>query len=103
MQKTSIPIDKKKISAFCKKHHINFLALFGSILTAQFSSKSDVDIVVKFKNKHIPSLFDMVDMADELTLMIGRKVDLKTPECLSRYFRDEVLANAKVFYRSNSA
>ena len=78
------------------------MALFGSILTPQFSSKCDVDILVKFKKKHIPSLFDMVDMEEELTSIIGRKVDLKTPECLSIYFRDEVVANAKILYRSSS-
>ena len=91
-------INQKKIGDFCKKHHITYLALFGSILTPKFSSKSDVDILVKFEKKHIPSFFDMVDMEEELTSIVGRKVDLKTPEDLSRYFRDEVLAKAKILY-----
>lgn len=91
-------INKKKIGDFCKKHHIIYLALFGSILTPHFSSKSDVDILVKFEKKHIPSFFDIADMEEELTLIVGRKVDLKTPEDLSRYFRDEVLAQAKILY-----
>lgn len=91
-------IDKKKITTFCKRHHIISLALFGSILTSHFSPESDVDILVKFDKKHIPSLFDMVDMEEELSSIIGRRVDLKTPEDLSRYFRDDVLAQAKIVY-----
>jgi len=90
--------DKKKITTFCKRHHIVSLALFGSVLTSHFSAKSDVDILVKFDKKHIPSLFDMVDMEEELTSIVGRKVDLKTPEDLSRYFRNDVLAQAKTLY-----
>ena|ERR1700733_11149252 len=95
---SKVSINKKKIVDFCKKHHIISLALFGSILTPHFSSKSDVDILVKFEKKHIPSLFDIVDMEEELTSIVGRKVDLKTPEDLSSYFRDEVLAQAKILY-----
>src|SRR5260221_5331142 len=98
---SKLSINKKKINAFCRKHHIVSLALFGSVLTDRFSSKSDVDILVKFEKKHIPSFFDMVDMEEELTSIIGRKVDLKTAEELSRYFRNEVLAQAKTLY-SNS-
>lgn len=97
--KAKLPFfNKPKIAHFCKKHHIISLALFGSILTSHFSSKSDVDILVKFERRHIPTLFDMVDMEKELSAIIGRKVDLKTAEDLSRYFRDEVVANAKPLY-----
>ena len=98
MKKIAFPINKKKIIAFCKKHHITSLALFGSILTSHFSATSDVDILVKFEKRHTPSLFDLVDMEEELGTIVGRKVDLKTPEDLSRYFRDEVLAQAKILY-----
>ncbi len=98
MDKNEIPINKSKIGSFCKKHHIAFLALFGSILTSHFTPTSDVDILVKFEEEHIPSLFDIVDMESELTSIIGRQVDLKTPNDLSPYFRNEVLSTAKVIY-----
>jgi predicted nucleotidyltransferase len=98
MQREKFSINKRKVIGFCKKHHIVFLALFGSVLTAHFSSKSDIDILVKFEKKHTPSLFDLVDMEEELSSIVGRKVDLKTPEDLSRYFRDEVVASAKPIY-----
>ena len=98
MKKNPFSINKKKIVAFCQKHHIASLALFGSILTPHFSPKSDVDILVKFERKHIPTLFEMVDMEQELSTIVGRKVDLKTAEDLSHYFRDEVVAQAKIVY-----
>lgn len=93
-----ISTNKIKIENFCKKHHIVFFAIFGSILTSNFTSKSDIDVLVKFEKVNIPSLFDMVDMENELSLIMGRQVDLKTPNDLSPYFRDEVLSQAKVIY-----
>ena len=98
MNEPKLPINKEKIRMFCKKHHIVNLALFGSILTSQFNTKSDVDVLVSFDNKHIPTLFDLVDMESELSSIVGRHVDLKTPNDLSPYFRDEVLSNAKFIY-----
>lgn len=97
---TDIPIhlDKKKINNFCKKYHIAFLALFGSILTSNFKDSSDVDFLVKFEENHSPSLFDLVDIESELGSIVGRQVDLRTPNEISQFFRDEVLAQAKVIY-----
>lgn len=98
MGELAIPLSKDKIRSFCKKHHILTLALFGSILTSHFTSKSDVDILVNFDTDHIPNFFDLIDMESELSAIIGRKVDLKTPNDLSPYFRNDVLANAKTIY-----
>ncbi len=98
MNEIPILIDAKKISVFCKKYHIAFLALFGSILTSDFNDVSDVDFLVKFEQDQIPTLFDLVDMETELCLIIGRKADLRTPNELSSYFRDKVLEKAQVIY-----
>ncbi len=98
MDNPTIPIDKNKIGVFCKKNHIESLALFGSILTSQFNPSSDVDILVKFEVEHIPSLFDIVDMESELSTIVGRPVDLKTAKDLSPYFRNDVLKKAKFIY-----
>ena len=84
---------------FCEKYHINFLALFGSILTPHFSRSSDVDVLVKFEKRHIPSLFSIVDIESELSSVIGRNVDLRTPNDLSPLFRDDVLSKAKILYK----
>ena len=98
MSKPLIPIDEKKIGSFCKKNHIATLALFGSVLTAQFTASSDVDVLVKFEVEHTPTLFEIVDMESELSDIVGRHVDLKTAGDLSPYFRNDVLAKAKIIY-----
>ncbi|MBS0615514.1 MAG: nucleotidyltransferase family protein [Verrucomicrobia bacterium] len=89
---------KKKVAAFCKKHHIVYFAFFGSILTPKFKRSSDIDILVEFHKKHIPGLFNYVGMEFELAEIMGRRVDLKTPKELSQFFRDEVLAAALVVH-----
>lgn len=95
---SKLSINKKKLGAFCRKYHVVYLALFGSVLTPRFSSKSDVDMLIKFQKKHTPSLFDLVDMESELSAIVGRQVDLKTPNDLSPYFRKDVLAHAKILF-----
>jgi hypothetical protein len=91
-------LDRERIAQFCRKHHIVKLALFGSVLREDFRQDSDVDILVWFEPEHIPSLLGIAGMEIELSEMLGRKVDLRTPEELSRYFRDEVVSGAEVQY-----
>lgn len=98
MKKLPIRLQKGKIESFCKKHHIIYLALFGSVLTSNFTKKSDVDILVRFEKKHVPHLFSMIGMESELSDIIGYPVDLKTPNDLSPYFRDDVVTKAKTIY-----
>jgi len=91
-------VDKERIAAFCQKHHITKLSLFGSVLTDRFGPDSDVDVLFEYDPAHIPSLFDVVRMERELSEILGRKADLRTPQDLSRHFRDEVVHNALVQY-----
>ena len=93
-----LALDRERIAQFCQKHHIVKLALFGSVLREDFRQDSDVDILVWFAPEHIPSLLGIAGMEIELSEMLGRKVDLRTPEELSRYFRDEVVSGAEVQY-----
>ncbi len=75
------------------------LALFGSVLRDDFRPDSDIDVLVEFDSGHVPGFFGIFDMEEELSgLFGGRKVDLRTLQDLSRYFRDEVLAHAEVQY-----
>ena len=74
------------------------MSLFGSALHDELKPGSDVDILVEFDKKHMPGLFDISQMEIELSETIGRKVDLRTQEDLSRYFRDEVVKKAEVHY-----
>ncbi|MDI6775692.1 MAG: nucleotidyltransferase family protein [Syntrophales bacterium] len=98
-KKDQIGLPEDKIASFCKKHHIRKLSIFGSVLRDDFGPGSDIDILVEFEPGKAPSFFRLFDMEEELsTMMGGRKVDLRTPEDLSRYFRDKVLAAAVVQY-----
>jgi uncharacterized protein len=92
-------LPKDVIEDFCRRHHITRLAVFGSYLREDFGPESDIDILVDFDPDHIPSLFDVAGMEIELSeLLDGRKVDMRTPQDLSRYFREEVVAKAEVQY-----
>lgn len=89
----------KKITEFCKEHStIAKLSLFGSALSGKLRQDSDIDLLVEFEPGKTPSLFIIIDFEDELTTLLGRKIDLRTPEELSPYFRDEVLAQARTLY-----
>ncbi len=95
----SISVDKEQIAAFCRKHRIRRLALFGSVLRQDFPPDSDVDVLVDFESGFVPGLFGIARMERELGMLLGgRKVDLRTPEDLSRYFRHSVLAEAELQY-----
>ncbi len=93
-------ISQKEIAAFCRRNHIKRLALFGSALSGPLRPESDIDLLVEFEDDHIPGLITMAGMEIELTNKLGRKVDLRTPRDLSRYFRDEVLRQAEVQYEN---
>ena len=93
-----IQLPKKRIEEFCKRHHIRKLSLFGSALRDDFTPDSDLDILVEFDPAHIPGLIRLAGMEIELTSILGRKVDMRTAQDLSRYFRDEVLNSSKVQY-----
>ena len=97
-KKTHIDLPKEAIRKFCKKHHVRRLSLFGSALRDDFTKNSDVDILVEFEPGHPVGFFRLSGMELELSKIIQRKVDLRTPAELSRYFRQEVLNTAEVQY-----
>ena len=92
-----VELPKEKIADFCRRHHIRKLAVFGSALREDFRPDSDLDVLVEFDAGHTPGLA-FFGMEQELSELLGRKVDLNTPQFLSPYFRDKVLAEAEVQY-----
>ena len=92
-----IPVPHERIADFCRRHHIRRLALFGSVLRDDFRADSDVDVLAEFEPGQTPG-FAFVRVQDELSQILGRRVDLRTPNELSKYFRDEVLAEAEELY-----
>jgi uncharacterized protein len=98
MSRAQISLDREAVAEFCRKNHIRKLSLFGSVLRDDFGPESDVDVLVEFAPEHIPGLMGMSRMEIDLSEIVGRKVDLRTAEDLSRYFRDEVVEAAELQY-----
>jgi hypothetical protein len=98
---TRLPIADDELRRFCERHHIRKLSLFGSTLKGTARPDSDIDLLVEFDADARPTLLSLAAMEEELSgLLGGRKVDLRTPAELSRYFRDQVLKEAEVQYVS---
>jgi len=92
-----IEVPRQQIADFCRRHRVRRLALFGSVLRDDFGPDSDVDVLVEFEPDTRLG-FAFFRMQDELSDLLGRRVDLRTPQGLSKYFRDEVLAEAEELY-----
>ena len=92
-----LTFSQERLAEFCRRHRIRRLALFGSILRDDFGPNSDVDVLVEFE-PGVRTGLKFFAIQDELSEILGRRVDLNTPECLSKYFRDQVLAEAEVQY-----
>ncbi len=94
-----VSVSRDAVAAFCREQRIKRLTVFGSALREDFGPESDIDVLVEFKPDRIPGLLGVAGMELELSeLFTGRKVDLRTPEDLSPYFRQDVLATAGVQY-----
>ena len=92
-----IRFPREPIEAFCRSNGIRRLALFGSILRDDFRPKSDIDVLVEFQ-RGVRVGLAFIRMQDELSHIVGRKVDLNTPGSLSKYFRDEIISEAEFLY-----
>ncbi len=97
MTRAKVKIPKDTITEFCRRHHIRKLALFGSVLRDDYVPDSDLDVLVEFDPGHVPGLAFFA-MEQELSRLLGRKVDLNTPQFLSPWIRGEALAEAEVQY-----
>lgn len=91
-----LEIEHDRVAEFCRRNPIERLAFFGSVLRDDFGPQSHVDVLVELAPQAQVTLLDMVRMQDKLSEIIGRHVDLRTKGFLSRYFRDEVVAEAEV-------
>lgn len=91
--------DGAALDAFCRRHHIRRLSLFGSTLKGTARPDSDVDLLVEFERGNEPGLIKLAGMEAELSAMLdNRRVDLRTAGDLSRHFREEVVRTAEVQY-----
>lgn len=91
------PYDREDLAELCRRYGIRRLSLFGSVLKGTDGPDSDIDLLVEFEPDNAPSLLGMAAIEAELSDLLGRRrVDLRTPQELSRYFRDEVVCAAEV-------
>lgn len=94
-----VAVDKSRLAEFCERNSIKRLALFGSVLRPEFGPDSDIDVLVEFEQGQVPGLLGIARMERELSALLnGREVDLRTPEDLSRYFRQDVVDEAEVLF-----
>lgn len=98
---SQIPIPHDQLDAFCRKHHIRKLSLFGSVLREDFRPDSDVDVLVEFEPNSRVSLLDLGGMQMELSELMGRFVDLKTPGFIHDSILPTVLSSVRVEYERN--
>src|SRR5436190_21762161 len=99
MARARIPIPADALADFCRRHHIRRLSLFGSVLRDDFRPDSDIEVLVEFESEHVPGLA-FFGMQDELSTILGRRVDLNTPGFLSSRIRASALADADLLYES---
>lgn len=95
--KPRISVSSAQIAAFCQRWNVIEFALFGSVLRDDFTPESDIDVLVEFE-EGVRLGYRYFAIQEELAALLGRKVDLLTPDGLSKYFRDEVLHQAQVVY-----
>jgi len=93
-----LSIDREAVSAFCRRHHIARLALFGSVLRDDFTADSDVDVLVEFLPGHVPGLRFVTIEREFSDLLQGRRVDMVTPKFLSPRIRAHVMSTAEPLY-----
>ncbi|MDQ7024159.1 MAG: nucleotidyltransferase domain-containing protein [Anaerolineae bacterium] len=97
-QYIQIDLPIEAIQTYCEKQPIQRLSLFGSVLRDDFTRASDIDMLVDYMPNSGMTLFDMAQQEYDLTDIIGRKVDLRTPNELSKYFRQKVINLAVLIY-----
>jgi len=93
-----INLPVQAIEQYCESQPIQKLSVFGSVLRDDFTVDSDIDLLAEFQPSAKITYFDLFEMQEAFSSMIGRTVDLRTPQELSLYFRQDVLDNAMVIY-----
>ncbi|MFC1713707.1 nucleotidyltransferase family protein [Candidatus Poribacteria bacterium] len=101
MKPERVNITEEQIADFCQRNHIRKFAFYGSVLRDDFRPDSDIDVLVEFEPDQPIGLMEVVGMERRLSELMGRKVDLRTPKELSRYFRDKVISEAETLYERN--
>ena len=95
---TNINLPLDEIRAFCESQPIARLSLFGSALHGELTSESDIDLLVEYVPGAVITYIDMAGQEIDLSAIVGRQVDLRTAQELSRYFRQDAVESAQLIY-----
>ena len=99
LQKKGITLDYKQIQAICQKYYIQEFSVFGSSLREDFNEQSDIDILVSFRENADITLFDIIDLENELTIILERKADVVEKESLKNPIRKKnILETREIIY-----
>lgn len=100
---SSVQVSPQRLAEFCRRHHIQRLSLFGSVLRDDFGPASDVDVLVEFRPGCTPG-WEIVDIEEELSQLFGgRRIDMVNPRYLNHRLRDRVLRSAVLQYEAPDA
>ena len=98
MSRARIQVPRERLETVCRRHHIRWLALFGSVLRDDFRPDSDIDVLIEFEPEEPYTYFTLARIEDDLSDVLGRKVDVHVPRMLHPYIRDKVLSQAEELY-----
>ena len=98
LSRARIEVSPESIAEFCRQRNIRWLALFGSVLRDDFRPESDVDVLIEFEPEQRYTYFTLAQIEDDLSRLLGRKVDLHMPKALHPFLRDKVLGQAEALY-----
>jgi len=97
-ERARVEIPSDRLADFCGRHHIRWLALFGSVLREDFRPDSDIDVLVEFEPDQHYTYFTLAQVEEDLSELLGRRVDLHMPKTLHPFLRDKVLGQAEAVY-----
>jgi len=98
MNTTNLPIETNKIIEICRKNDVAMIGVFGSVARGEATEQSDIDLLVRFSKQK--SLLGTADLAIQIEMAIGKRVDLFTEAAISPYIRDQVKRELKVIYEA---
>ena len=99
LKKNGIFLNQEDIEKICKKYKIEELAVFGSVIREDFNDKSDVDFLISFHKDSGLTLFHLIDLKEEFSVLLGREVDIVEKEGVTNPIRKKIIfESAEVVY-----
>lgn len=99
MKTNGIKVSEQDFIHICQTYNISVVKVFGSVLRSDFTSDSDIDLLITFKDDTNISLFDLMDLETELSKIFSRSVDIVEPASLTNPIRRRnILSTSELIY-----